>query len=69
MDEQKFKNTVAENIAHYRKAAGLTQGALAAKINYTDKSVSKWERGDGLPDVFVIPNPPSVSVFVYKSFV
>ena len=54
MDEQKFKNTVAENIAHYRKAAGLTQGALAAKINYTDKSVSKWERGDGLPDVFVL---------------
>ena len=32
----------------------MTQGALAAKINYTDKSVSKWERGDGLPDVFVL---------------
>ena len=54
MDELQFKKTVAENIAHYRKAAGLTQGALAAKINYTDKSVSKWERADGMPDAYVL---------------
>lgn len=54
MDELQFKKTVAENIAHYRKAAGLTQGALADKINYTDKSVSKWERAEGLPDVYVL---------------
>lgn len=54
MDEMQFKKTVAENIAHYRKAAGMTQGALAQKINYTDKSVSKWERADGLPDAYVL---------------
>ena len=54
MDELQFKKNVAENIAHYRKAAGLTQGALAEKINYTDKSVSKWERAEGLPDAYVL---------------
>lgn len=32
---------------------GLTQIELAEKLNYSDKSVSKWERGDGLPDLAV----------------
>ncbi len=38
----------------YRKRAGLTQAELAEKINYSDKAVSKWERGDGMPDVAVL---------------
>lgn len=38
----------------YRKRAGLTQAELAEKINYSDKAVSKWERGDGVPDVAVL---------------
>lgn len=45
-----FKNIVARNIAKYRKAAGLTQSQLAEKLNYSDKSVSKWERAEGTPD-------------------
>ena len=38
----------------YRKRAGLTQAELADKLNYSDKSVSKWERGDGMPDLLVL---------------
>lgn len=45
-----FKNTVARNIAKYRKASGLTQSELAERLNYSDKSVSKWERAEGTPD-------------------
>ena len=54
MDELQFRKTVAENIIRCRKDAGMTQGALAQKLNYTDKSVSKWERAEGLPDAFVL---------------
>ena len=49
-----LKQTIANNLVLYRKQAGLTQQELAAKINYSDKAVSKWERGDGVPDVLVL---------------
>lgn len=42
---------VGKYIYDKRKELGLTQKELAEKIGVTDKSVSKWERGDGLPDV------------------
>ncbi len=45
---------LAKNLTHYRKAAGLTQAELAEKINYSDKSVSKWESGNGVPDIYVL---------------
>ena len=45
---------LAKNLAYYRKARGLTQLEWAEKFNYSDKSVSKWERGEGFPDVFVL---------------
>ena len=45
---------LAKNLAYYRKESGLTQLELAEKFNYSDKSVSKWERGEGFPDVFVL---------------
>lgn len=45
---------IAQNLAHYRKAAGLTQAELAEKINYSDKSVSKWESGGGVPDIYIL---------------
>lgn len=54
MDEKKLKSIIANNITYFRKRSGLTQGKLAELINYSDKSVSKWERGDGLPDVLVL---------------
>ncbi len=52
--EQEFKKLFAENMALFRKKSGLTQFELAEKINYSDKTVSKWERGEGLPDLYVL---------------
>jgi transcriptional regulator with XRE-family HTH domain len=45
---------LAENLTYYRKAAGYTQLEIAEKFNYSDKSISKWERGEGAPDVFIL---------------
>ena len=49
-----LKQVIAKNIAELRKANRLTQTELADKLNYSDKAVSKWERGDSLPDVTVL---------------
>lgn len=48
-----LKVIVASNISRLRKDANMTQAELAEKINYSDKSVSKWERADALPDLSV----------------
>ena len=53
-DESTLRKTVAKNIAAYRKAHHDTQLDLATKLNYSDKSVSKWERGESLPDVYIL---------------
>ena len=54
MDDEKLKNQIGANIAAYRKNAGLTQVGLAEKLNYSDKAVSKWERGESIPDVLTL---------------
>lgn len=46
----------ASNLIALRTRAGMTQAELAAQINYSDKSVSKWERAESLPDVTVVRN-------------
>ena len=51
MNADKLKFQIGSNIAAYRKLAGLTQAGLAERINYSDKAVSKWERGESVPDV------------------
>lgn len=51
MSEQEIKQNFAKNLMLLRKSRKLTQAGLAEKINYSDKSVSKWERGDVLPDI------------------
>ena len=56
MNEEALRKNISQKITFYRKAAGLTQLELAEKLNYSDKSVSKWERGDGLPDITVLSN-------------
>lgn len=44
---------IGKYIAAKRKELGLTQAQVAGKLNMSDKSVSKWERGVCLPDVSV----------------
>ncbi|HPY79952.1 MAG: helix-turn-helix domain-containing protein [Erysipelotrichaceae bacterium] len=53
-DFAKTTQLIAENLTYYRKKAGLTQLQLAEKFNYSDKSVSKWERGESVPDTLVL---------------
>ena len=54
MNDEKLKTRIGANIAMYRKNAGLTQAGLAAKLNYSDKAISKWERGESVPDVITL---------------
>ena len=48
------KPIVAKNISELRQKAGMTQMELAERLNYSDKAVSKWERGESVPDVSVL---------------
>ncbi|MDO4572641.1 MAG: helix-turn-helix transcriptional regulator [Clostridia bacterium] len=54
MTEAELRAIVANNIVRCRKLGGQTQAELAEKLNYSDKSVSKWERAEGMPDVYVL---------------
>lgn len=49
------KKTIGGFIAALRKANGMTQKDLAEQLNVSDKTVSRWERDDGAPDLAVIP--------------
>lgn len=54
MEELELKNLIANNIVKYRKEANLTQLELAEKLNYSDKAISKWERAEAIPDIYVL---------------
>lgn len=54
MDGEKIKKQIGANIASYRKRSSMTQAGLADKLNYSDKAVSKWERGESVPDVVTL---------------
>ena len=51
---ENLKAVIANNIAELRKEHHMTQLDLAEKLNYTDKAISKWERGESIPDVLVL---------------
>ena len=48
---ENVKEIIAKNLTELRKANRLTQGALAEKLNYSDKAVSRWEHAETLPDI------------------
>lgn len=48
------KSTVARNLAELRLLNNMTQMELAEKLNYSDKTISKWERGESTPDISVL---------------
>ena len=54
MNDEKIKLQLGDNIGMYRRRSGLTQAKLAEKLNYSDKAISKWERGESLPDVLTL---------------
>ncbi len=54
MELSDLKLVTAGNIINLRTARGLTQAELGAKLNYSDKTISKWERGEAIPDAYVL---------------
>jgi len=49
-----LKEVVAGNINALRTSRKMSQSALGEVLNYSDKAVSKWERAESVPDVFVL---------------
>ena len=49
-----IKTTVAKNITELRLLNNMTQAELGEKLNYSDKTVSKWERAESTPDISVL---------------
>ena len=49
-----------ENLARLRKKAGLTQQQLADKLGFSNKTISKWETGETLPEITVLPKLAAV---------
>ncbi len=49
-----IKANIAKNIAELRQKNGMTQLEFAEHLNYSDKAISKWERGESLPDITVL---------------
>ena len=54
MELSELKLVTASNIIKLRTGAGLTQAELGAALNYSDKTISKWERGEAIPDAYVL---------------
>ena len=52
MEEAKL--VIASNIIRQRTNANMTQAELGEKLNYSDKTISKWERAESVPDVLVL---------------
>lgn len=53
---EQIKPIIAKNITQLRQSAHMTQSDLAQKLNYSDKAISKWERGESVPDIAVLKN-------------
>jgi transcriptional regulator with XRE-family HTH domain len=51
---EELKDVIAKNLVELRTQAKLTQLQLAEMLNYSDKAVSKWERGEAIPDIRVL---------------
>ena len=54
ISSESLKSIIASNISELRKGQGLTQQDLAGRLNYTDQAISKWERGESVPDIIVL---------------
>lgn len=48
------KQIIAQNIAFFRKKLNITQTELAKKLQYSNKNISKWEKGETTPDIFTL---------------
>jgi len=51
---EELPSVTAKNIAALRTARKMTQLELGEALNYSDKAISKWERGEAVPDAYVL---------------
>ena len=51
MENSPWREALKENLIRLRRDKKLTQAEVGEKLNYSDKTISKWERGDGVPDL------------------
>ena len=49
-----LKVIFSKNLIALRKSVGLTQANLAEELNYSDKAISKWERAEAIPDIYML---------------
>ncbi len=54
INQQQINDIIAQNLVTLRKKSGLTQLQLAEELNYSDKAISKWEKGDCVPSIYVL---------------
>ncbi len=54
-NKENKKDSLGARIQRLRKEKGMTQAQLASHLNLTDKAISKWEAGDGNPDISLLP--------------
>ena len=66
--EEQIKENIAKNLIKYRKAHNLTQIQLAEKLNYSDKSISKWERQESIPDLVILSNIAKLYGILFKIY-
>ena len=53
---QDLRFIIGKNIQNLRTKKGLTQQQLGEHLSYSDKTISKWERGESMPDIIVLKN-------------
>ena len=51
-----MEKTISQKIVELRKAAGLTQEQLGERLGISGQAVSKWERGEAMPDILILPD-------------
>lgn len=52
--EEQIRHTIASNLSFYRKMNNMTQSQVAELLSYSDKAISKWERGEAAPDIYIL---------------
>lgn len=57
---QELSSIIAANLKRRRKALSMTQAELAEALGYSEKAISKWESGKGLPPTAILPRLATV---------
>ena len=65
--EKHMKIDMKDTLRALRQKEKITQKTLAAYLGITPQSVGKWERGEGFPDISLLPRlfPPEINLFCH----